>query len=138
MKILKGLIFMKRRKNVSNREIKNSLLKTLAHNEDAIDYIKNAIYKTENILGYDPSDKQIQEQLNIEKYILFSLEYLEKSYNDSLKKLTTMFVDKEVNDMRWEILNFSSSLTSPAILFLLFSLLPNYYILCNYSFQVYQ
>lgn len=32
--------------------------------------------------------------------------------SDSLNKLTTMFVDKEVDDMRWEILNFCSALTS--------------------------
>lgn len=32
--------------------------------------------------------------------------------NDSLLKLTHMFVDKEVDDMRWEILNFCSALTS--------------------------
>lgn len=34
------------------------------------------------------------------------------SISDSLNKLTTMFVDKEVDDMRWEILNFCSALTS--------------------------
>lgn len=32
--------------------------------------------------------------------------------NNTLDKLTTMFVDKEVDDMRWEILNFCSALTS--------------------------
>ena len=32
--------------------------------------------------------------------------------SESLSKLTAMFVDKEVDDMRWEILNFCSALTS--------------------------
>lgn len=32
--------------------------------------------------------------------------------SDSLHKLTDMFVDKNVEDMRWEILNFCSALTS--------------------------
>ena len=32
--------------------------------------------------------------------------------NDSLDKLTTMFLNKEIDDMRWEILNFCSALTS--------------------------
>lgn len=34
------------------------------------------------------------------------------SISDSLHKLTDMFVDKNVEDMRWEILNFCSALTS--------------------------
>ena len=62
-------------------------MESLAHNDDALDYIQNQIYRTENVLGFDPSDKQVQEQLNIEKYIQFSLRYLDKSYTDSLKKL---------------------------------------------------
>lgn len=62
-------------------------MESLAHNDDALDYIQNQIYRTENVLGLDPSDKQVQEQLNIEKYIQFSLRYLDKSYTDSLKKL---------------------------------------------------
>ena len=32
--------------------------------------------------------------------------------SESLSRLTAMFVDKEVDDMRWEILNFCSALTS--------------------------
>ncbi len=32
--------------------------------------------------------------------------------SDSLNKLTIMFVDKDIDDMRWEILNFCSALTS--------------------------
>lgn len=68
-------------------ELKNSLLETLAHNEDAIDYIKNNISRTENILGYAPEDMEAQEQLKIEKYIEFSLNYLDKQYTDNLKRL---------------------------------------------------
>lgn len=32
--------------------------------------------------------------------------------SSSLNKLTVMFIDKEIDDMRWEILNFCSALTS--------------------------
>ena len=32
--------------------------------------------------------------------------------SNSLDKLTVMFIDKEIDDMRWEILNFCSALTS--------------------------
>lgn len=78
---------MRQEKKVSKLELKNSLLETLAHNDEALDYIQNQIYRTENVLGLDPSDKEVQEQLNIEKYIQFSLRYLDKMYVDNLKKL---------------------------------------------------
>ena len=74
-------------KKVSKLELKNSLLETLSHNDEALDYIQNEIYKTENVLGYDPSDKQVQDTLNIQKYIQFTLRYLDKQYTDNLKKL---------------------------------------------------
>ena len=83
----KGLIIMKMRKNVSNREIANSLLESLSYNDNALDYIKNQIYRTENILNYKPEDKEIQEQLKIEKYIEFVLKFTEDSYKKSLKKV---------------------------------------------------
>ncbi len=78
---------MKKIKNVSNRELANSLLESIAHNDDAIDYIQNQIYKTENVLGYLPEDIESQERLKIEKFIKFELEFIDKSYKDSLKKL---------------------------------------------------
>lgn len=78
---------MKLRKNVSNREIANSLLESLSHNDDALDYIKNQIYRTENILNYKPEDKEVQEQLKTEKYIEFVLKFTEDSYKKSLKKV---------------------------------------------------
>lgn len=78
---------MKKIKNVSNRELANSLLESIAHNDDAIDYIQNQIYKTENVLGYLPEDMEAQERLKIEKFIKFELEFIDKSYKDSLKKL---------------------------------------------------
>lgn len=71
----------------SKLELKNSLLETLKHNDDALDYIQNQIYASENVLGYMPEDKETQERLNIEKYIQFSLNYLDKMYSDNLKKL---------------------------------------------------
>lgn len=78
---------MKMKKNVSNRELANSLLESIAHNDDAIDYIKNQISRTENVLGYMPEDKQVQEQLKIEKYIEFVLKFTDDAYKKSLKKL---------------------------------------------------
>ncbi len=77
---------MKRIKNVSNKEIVNALLESIAHNDDALDYIQNQIYNTENILGYLPEDKEVQERLKIEKFIKFQLDYIDKSYKDALKR----------------------------------------------------
>lgn len=74
-------------KNVSKLELKNSLLETLSHNDDALDYIQNSIYNTENILGLDPLDKNVQARLNTEKYIQFSLKYLDTMYSNKLKEL---------------------------------------------------
>lgn len=78
---------MKKIKNVSNKELANSLLESISHNDAAIDYMQNQIYHTENILGYLPEDTEAQERLKIEKFIIFELEFIDKSYKDSLKKL---------------------------------------------------
>lgn len=77
---------MKKIKNVSNKDLVNALLESISHNEDAIDYIQNQIYNTENVLGYLPDDADSQERLKIEKFIKFQLEFIDKSYKDSLKK----------------------------------------------------
>ena len=36
----------------------------------------------------------------------------DKAIRNDLEKLTRLFIDKEIDDMRWEILNFSSALSS--------------------------
>ncbi|MBQ4523319.1 MAG: hypothetical protein IJA10_10270 [Lachnospiraceae bacterium] len=36
----------------------------------------------------------------------------DKAIRNDLEKLTQLFIDKEIDDMRWEILNFSSALSS--------------------------
>ncbi len=74
-------------KKVSKLEEKQSILKTLEYNQDAMDYIQNKIYKLDNQYRAFPEDKEILTELNINKYILFSLDYLDKCYNDRLKCL---------------------------------------------------
>lgn len=78
---------MKKQNNVSKLELKNSLLESITLNDEALDYIQNQIYRTENVLGIDPLDKQVKRQLEIERYIQFSLNYLDKMYTENLKKL---------------------------------------------------
>jgi hypothetical protein len=63
------------------------------------------------------SDRQvsIDREKKLNDRITESNECRDKVINDinnSLNKLTDMFVDKNIEDMRWEILNFCSALTS--------------------------
>lgn len=63
------------------------------------------------------SDRKIsiEREKRLDDRITESNEHRDKIINgisDSLNKLTDMFVDKNVEDMRWEILNFCSALTS--------------------------
>lgn len=37
---------------------------------------------------------------------------IQKEWTNKIEKLTSMFLDKEIDDMRWEILNFCSALSS--------------------------
>lgn len=77
---------MKNNKNVSNKDIVNSLLKSILYNDDAIDYIKNQITISENILGYKPEDLEVQQNLKIQRFIKFQLEFINDCYEKSLKK----------------------------------------------------
>ena len=63
------------------------------------------------------SDRQIsiEREKRLNDRITESNECRDKIINDisdSLGKLTDMFIDKNIEDMRWEILNFCSALTS--------------------------
>ena len=63
------------------------------------------------------SDRQvsIEREKRLNDRITESNDHRDKMIDhisDSLNKLTKMFVNKEVDDMRWEILNFCSALTS--------------------------
>lgn len=70
-------------KNVSKEEQKNSIIQTLEYNTEALDYIQNEINRHEDFLKYK-DDSEIRSQLNILKYIHFSLTYLDDTYNKSL------------------------------------------------------
>lgn len=72
---------------ISKKEQIDSIVKTLDINDDAIDYIKNNILTLHNVHKLSPSDTYIVEELNLNKYIQTSLEYLENCYIDRLKAL---------------------------------------------------
>ncbi len=77
---------MKKIKEVSNKDIVNSVLESILYNNDAIDYIKNQITISENILGYKPEDIEVQQSLKIQKFIKFQLEFINNCYEKTLKK----------------------------------------------------
>lgn len=63
------------------------------------------------------NDRQIsiEREKRLNDRITESNEYRDRvisDISDSLGKLTDMFIDKNIEDMRWEILNFCSALTS--------------------------
>ena len=63
------------------------------------------------------NDRQvsIEREKRLNDRITESNEYRDRmvgNISDSLGKLTDMFIDKNIEDMRWEILNFCSALTS--------------------------
>lgn len=81
---------MKKNKYMNNEQrnyICNSLLESIQHNDDAIDYMQNRIYRTENVLNYLPEDEETFELLQIEKFIKFELEFIGKQYKESLKSM---------------------------------------------------
>ncbi len=49
---------------------------------------------------------QNKQQADVEQSIKH-----DKEIKDDLEKLTKMFIDKQIDDMRWELLDFSSALT---------------------------
>ena len=82
---------MKMKKNVSKLELTNSLLQSIDYNDSALDYIENVLNKAEDNLKYNPDDKDFEEIVSVLKYIKFSLNYLDKQYKDSLKRLGVRF-----------------------------------------------
>ena len=55
---------MRNQRKVSKIEEINSLKKTIKLNEDALDYIQNLIYRTDNLFKLDKTDKKVEEELN--------------------------------------------------------------------------
>lgn len=78
---------MKRKKNVSKEEIKNSLIQSIEYNEKALDYIENVLNRAKDTLAYNENDLEYKDIVATLEYIKFTLEYVGNQYNDSLKKV---------------------------------------------------
>lgn len=76
---------MKSLKNVSRKEIIDSLQKSYKKNCLALDYIRNEIARKDDIYKYKEDDSTLEELNNL-KYIAFTLEFVGNSYLESLKK----------------------------------------------------
>lgn len=82
---------MKKIKNVSKEELKDSLIKSLKYNSNALDYIENVLNRARDLLKYNEKDIETKETVEILEYIKFSLTYLDKQYSESLKKVGVKF-----------------------------------------------
>lgn len=78
---------MKRKKNVSKEEIKNSLIQSIEYNEKALDYIENVLNRAKDTLAYNENDLEFKDIVATLEYIKFTLKYVGNQYNDSLKKV---------------------------------------------------
>lgn len=58
------------------------------------------------------TQKQIQELAAMREEDLKTSNDHDKKLQDKVDKLYSMFVDKEIDDMRWQILNFASSISA--------------------------
>ena len=77
---------MKRIKNVSKQEIKDSLNKSISLNNRALDYIQNCLNRSNDRLKYNENDVEYIEISECLQYIDFTLRYVGKQYQESLKR----------------------------------------------------
>ena len=60
----------------------------------------------------DKNTKDIKDLSKKHKDDTIKYEHSHQELIDDVKKLTSLFVEKEIDDMRWEILNFCSALSN--------------------------
>lgn len=78
---------MKNVKNVSKSELRASIIQSLEHNTDAVDYVQNELNRFNDLLKYRENDIELSRTIHILEYIKFSLLYIDDCYNKSLKKI---------------------------------------------------
>lgn len=74
-------------KNINKKELVDSLKKSIKMNSNALDYVENCINKCQDLLNYNENDLIAKNDLENLQYIKFTLIYLEKQYNESLRGL---------------------------------------------------
>lgn len=78
---------MRKREEVSNMDLKNSLLISIQYNSEALDYIAERIKKVEDFIKYNEDDEVSKNELSVLRYIDFTLKYVDDCYDKSLNQL---------------------------------------------------
>lgn len=78
---------MRKREEVSNMDLKNSLLISIQYNSEALDYIAERIKKVEDFIKYNEDDEVSKNELSVLRYIDFTLKYVDDCYYKSLNQL---------------------------------------------------
>lgn len=78
---------MKKNKRVSYLEMQHSLRDTLEKNNIALDKLENWIHNVDDKLKYNEEDVELKEDLNVLKYIMFCMTYLDEQYSIAYKRV---------------------------------------------------
>lgn len=78
---------MRNIKKVSNAQLRASIIQSLEHNVEAVDYVENELNRLNDLLKYREDDVELSRKIHILEYIKFSLLYIDDCYNKSLKKI---------------------------------------------------
>lgn len=74
-------------KKVDKSQLRSSIIQSLEHNTNAVDYVENEINRFNDLLKYREEDVELSRTIHVLEYIKFSLLYLDDCYNKSLKKI---------------------------------------------------
>ena len=83
---MKNNYFKNKVKNISNTELSKSLKQSLEYNSEAIDYIENLLNQKKDFAKYKYNN-ELDSEINILRYIHFTLKFIDGQYKDSLKKV---------------------------------------------------
>lgn len=109
IKTSQGLLALQEKHNADESKLENSLTTFIEEQKKENDKLRNEMRQyTENRINDRKQSLQIQKELKE------SIQGLISGQNDRDRKieaLTSLFVDKEIEDLRWTILDFTASLS---------------------------
>lgn len=74
-------------KKTSKLEVINSLKESIRKNSHALDSLENWINSLKYRINYNEKDFEAKEDLEVLQYMYITLQFLDKQYKDSLKRL---------------------------------------------------
>lgn len=78
---------MKRISKIDNIQLKASIVESLEHNTEAMDYIENEKNRLIDLLKYRCVDDELSRIIEVLEYIQFSLKFLDDSYIKALSRI---------------------------------------------------